>query len=107
MKKTLLFVLAAMPAISAVASPCATGEVTAVVRVDTVGAINLERFREIDFKSTDSMTQAVNSHVARAIAGGSVACRKANSFFDYASLVSLPGQPIDLWVEDRALEKAD
>jgi hypothetical protein len=107
MKKIMLLVLAAVPAMSAFAAPCAPGESKVVVRQDTVGAINLDEYKAIDFKSPESTSNAVKTHVARAIAAGTVACRKSGSFFDYAAVLNLPGQPLDLWVPDSTLEKAE
>ena len=107
MKKIMLLVIAAIPAVSAFAAPCAPGESPVMVRQDTVGAINQDEFRAINFDSSESMSKAVKSHGARAIASGTVACKKQGSFFDYASVLRLPGEPVDLWVKDSVLKNVE
>lgn len=100
MKKQLaVIVLAAMAATSASAMSCGAGESKVVVKQDTVGAISVRAFEDINFESAESVQSALTGHTARKVAGGTVACmvNGEGGFFDYA--VQLKSEPLDLWVQ--------
>ncbi|KER70227.1 hypothetical protein HR51_22780, partial [Burkholderia cepacia] len=102
MKKLLfLSVTIATMTSQAYAFTCPSGTAKAVLTHDVVGAISLASFKEIDFKSPQSVQAALAKHTAQPIKGGTVVCAVAATdagFFDYARKLIVPGRDVNLWV---------
>ncbi|MCX4151966.1 MULTISPECIES: hypothetical protein [Paraburkholderia] len=105
----LLPILAAFSLTSASAAlQCGHGESKVVVKYDTLGGLTRQAFKDISFDSADSRSNALSRQTARPIPAGTVACKvDGDGFFDDAAHLNVAGQPVDYWVQDRAVTPAD
>jgi hypothetical protein len=106
--KIAAFLFAVSTATSASAMSCARGEAGVILARKVVGTYTLDTFRHLDFSNVDEVHEALAGQKARTLAAGTLACQVVgDGFLDYAAHLKIPGLPVAVWVEQRALEPVE
>lgn len=103
----LVFSSLAMASASA-ALQCGPESRRVIVKQDTIGAVSVDEFQQIDFGKSASVAAAVSAQKARRIPAGTVACQmNRDGFHVGAAHLTVPGQPVEYWVPYRAVTVAE
>jgi hypothetical protein len=75
---------------------------------ETVGAISLKEFEQINFDSPASLARALSDKTAVRVPANALACQvTGDGSFDYAAHLKIPGAPFDYWVPESAVVHGD
>lgn len=83
----------------------------ATIEKDQYGAISLDAFDELQYAQRDGDKAKVNELIDKnkinLIVTDKKICVISEAFFKYSSRISIPGYPIEYWVDSRKLSKVE
>lgn len=78
------------------------------MKQNTLGAVSVDAFQDIDFASSESQAKALSEQKAQRVPAGTVACQVGRDGFHIgAAHLMVPGQPLEYWVPYRAVTVAE